>query len=137
MIRRVAVPEETVRIGKVHIYQRGSTANLPPAVVLVSQAMEYIKAHATEGISTADVLAHLRVSRSLLDLRFRQVRKESVMDAILNIRLEAVKRGLAATNRSILAIGTDCGFGNADYLKRLFKGRFGMSMRDYRRLTRQ
>lgn len=137
MIRRVAVPEETVRIGKVHIYQRGSTANLPPAVVLVSQAMEYIRAHATEGISTADVLAHLRVSRSLLDLRFRQVRKESVMDAILNIRLEAVKRGLAATNRSILAIGTDCGFGNADYLKRLFKSRFGMSMRDYRRLTRQ
>ena len=137
MIRRKNVPEETIRIGKVRIFQRGSTSNLPPAVVLVSQAMDYIKAHATEGISTADVLAHLRVSRSLLDLRFRQVRKESVMDAILNVRLEAVKRGLATTNRSILALGTDCGFGNADYLKRLFKKRFGLSMRDYRRQVRK
>ena len=55
------------------------------------------------------------------------------MDAILNLRLEAVKRHLLTTNRSILAIGTDCGFGNADYLKRLFKKRFGLSMRAYRR----
>ena len=133
MLRERDVPNDTIRIGKVRIFQRGSTSNLPPAVVLVQQAMDFIKAHATEGISTADVLAHLRVSRSLLDLRFRQIRKECVMDAILNLRLEAVKRHLLTTNRSILAIGTDCGFGNPDHLKRLFKKRFGLSMREYRR----
>ena len=133
MLRERNVPNDTVRIGKIRLFQRGSTSNLPPAVVLVQQAMDFIKAHATEGISTADVLAHLRVSRSLLDLRFRQVRKESVMDAILNLRLEAVRHQLRTTNRTILAIGTDCGFGNADYLKRLFKKRFGLSMREYRR----
>ena len=110
---------------------------LPPAVAVVNAAMEFITAHALEGISTADVIAHLKVSRSLLDLRFRQLRNESVMDAILAVRLAAVRERVEKTDRKFLAIGTECGFRNPDYLKRLFRKRFGMSMREWRDAKRR
>jgi LacI family transcriptional regulator len=124
--------ERVIRIPGAEIVPRGSTENIPPAVAVVNAAMEYIERHALEGISTADVVSHLRISRSLLDLRFRQLRRESVMDAILAIRLEAVKRLVETTDRKLLDIGAECGFRNPDYLKRLFKSRFGMSMREWR-----
>ena len=132
MMRGKKVAKEPATIGKVKMFSRSSTCNLPPSVVLVQHAMEYIREHEKEGISTSDVIARLRVSRSLLDLRFRQIRGESVMDTILAIRLEAVKKMLTGTSRTILAIGEACGFRNPDYLKRLFKKRFGMSMREWR-----
>ena len=137
MMRGKTVAKEPAIIGKVRMFARGSTCNLPPSVVLVQHAMDYIREHATEGISTADVIAHLRVSRSLLDLRFRELRNESVMDAILAVRLAAVRERLEKTNRKLLSIGAECGFGNPDYLKRLFKKRFGMSMREWRSAYRK
>ena len=102
------------------------------AVAVVNAAMDYIKAHALEGISTADVIAKLHVSRALLNLRFRQLRNESVMDAILGIRLAAVRDRIEKTDRKFLTIGAECGFRNPDYLKRLFRKHFGMSMRAWR-----
>ena len=128
--------ESVLRIQGATLVPRASTSNLPPAVAVVGAAMDYIKAHALDGISTADVLAHLKVSKSLLDLRFRQLRNESVMDAILSVRLTAVKRLLETTDRKLLDIGASCGFRSQDYLKRLFKSRFGMSMREWRAAVR-
>jgi LacI family transcriptional regulator len=132
LMRGKAVDRAPATIGGHTLFPRSSTCHLPPAAVLVQHAMDYIKTHATEGISTSDVVAHLRVSRSLLDLRFRQVRGECVMDAILATRLNAVRHALKTTDRKILAIGRECGFGNPDYLKRLFKKRFGVSMQEWR-----
>ena len=129
--------ESVIRIPGAEIVPRGSTENIPPAVAVVNAAMDYITAHAFEGISTANVVAHLRISRSLLDLRFRQLRNESVMDAILSIRLAAVKERVEKTDRKFIAIGAECGFRNPDYLKRLFRKRFGMSMRTWRATHRK
>ncbi len=137
LMRGRKVSESVLRIQGAEIVPRASTTNLPPAVAVVGAAMEYIEAHALEGISTSDVMAHLRVSRSLLDLRFRELRNESVMDTILAVRLAAVRERLEKTNRKILSIGAECGFGNPDYLKRLFRKRFGMSMREWRAASRQ
>ena len=129
--------ESVIRIPGAEIVPRGSTKNIPPAVAVVNAAMDYITAHALEGISTAHVVAQLRISRSLLDLRFRQLRNESVMDAILSIRLAAVKDRVEKTDRKFIAIGAECGFRNPDYLKRLFSKRFGMSMRAWRATHRK
>ena len=125
-----------LRIHGAVIVPRASTAALTPAVAVVSAAMDYINAHALEGISTADVMSHLRVSRSLLNLRFRQLRNESVMDAILSIRLAAVRERIEHTDKTFISIGAECGFRNPDYLKRLFRNRFGTSMRKWRETLR-
>jgi AraC-like DNA-binding protein len=75
---------------------------------------------------------HLGVSRRLLDLRFRQVCGKSVLEDILDVRLAEVKRMLNDTDRTIIQIGRDCGFNDPDNLKRLFRKRFGTSMREWR-----
>ena len=71
-------------------------------------------------------------SRSLLDLRFRQVCGKSVLEDILDVRLAEVRRRLKDTNHTILQIGCNCGFKGPDNLKHLFKKRFGLSMREFR-----
>ena len=60
------------------------------------------------------------------------VRSESVMNAILATRLAEVKRLLETTTRKLQDIGESCGFRSQDYLKRLFKSRFGCTMREWR-----
>ena len=125
-------PQHTVRITGTRLFERGSSAHIPPATALVEKARTYIAEHACEGIRVDDVAAHIGVSRSLLDLRFRQVCDKAVLEDILDVRLSEVKRLLEKTNRTILQIGLDCGFNDPDNLKRLFKKRFGMSMREYR-----
>ena len=75
------------------------------------------------------------MSRSLLDLRFRQVRGNSVLKEILEVRLAEVRRQLTKTDHTILQIGRDCGFNDPDNLKRLFRSRYGMSMRQFRART--
>ena len=126
-----------LRIPGATLVPRASTTTLPPAVAVVNAAMDYIRKHATEGISTSDVIEQLHISRSLLDLRFRQLRNESVLDAILGIRLAAVRDRIEKTDRKFLTIGAECGFRNPDYLKRLFRKRFGMSMRTWRATHRK
>ena len=39
---------------------------------------------------------------------------------------------LSSTKLSIAKVSEQCGFGNANYLKRLFKTRFGITMREWR-----
>ena len=79
-----------------------------------------------------DVARRFKISRSLLELRFGELQRESVYEAMLRIRLEEVKRRLVQTDDSIAEITSACGWANADPPKRLFKRRFGVSMRDYR-----
>ncbi len=129
-------PSETIRISGTRLVERGSSAPVPPSIALVERALNYINLHACEGIGAADVVQHLGVSRSLLDLRFAQVRNKSILGEILDVRLAETKRLLASTNRTILQIGRECGFNDPDNLKRLFRKRFGMAMRDYRNMKR-
>ena len=132
LLQNRKTPQRTIRIGGTRLFERGSTAHIPPATALVENARSYIAEHACEGIRATDVVAHVGVSRSLLDLRFRQVCGKSVLEEILDVRLAEVRRQLKETDNTILQIGRDCGFRDMRNFKRLFKSRFGMSMRDWR-----
>ena len=100
---------------------------------LSERAMDFISRHALEGITPEDVVRHLRVSKSLLYLRFRESTKKTVLEAILERRLGEVKRLLATTNRPIDEIAVACGYRDANYLKNQFRKVFGLTMRDLRR----
>lgn len=114
------------------IAERESAKPIAPVTALIGRALAYIDRHASENIKTADVVAALGVSRSLLDLRFREFRGETVSEAIASRRLAAVKRLLTDTKMSIRAISARCGFSNPNHLKNLFKRHFGTTMREWR-----
>ena len=116
------------------VVERQSARPVAPAAALAERAAAFIRRNAAAGISSADVAAHLGVSRSLADLRFRQTMGESMLSMIQRLRLEAVKRKLRDTAMPIGQVTASCGFASPEHAKRLFKARFGCSMRDWRQL---
>jgi LacI family transcriptional regulator len=131
-MKKSCVRQKTRQIPGTRLFARASSTAIPPATILVERAHAYIVDHACDGIRASDVIAHLGTSRSLLELRYRQIRGKSLLEDILDTRLADVKQQLSGTDRTILQIGRACGFNNANNLQRLFKKRFGVSMRDYR-----
>ena len=100
---------------------------------IVNRAMSLINAKATSGLTVSDVCTSLRMSRRLLDMRFRAVKGISPRDAIINRRLDALRKLLKNSDDSIAAICRRCGFGSDNHPKKLFRQRFGITMSDYRR----
>ena len=132
MLRHRAPAKREILCGAKEVVFRASTSALKTPTALVQRAKEFIDQHALEGITAADVVARLHVSRSLADLRFREVTGTSILEAILARRLDEVKRLLRETNLRISEIAARCGYRDANYLKNLFKKRTGMSMREWR-----
>jgi LacI family transcriptional regulator len=131
-----AAPGRTVLVGVKEIVRRESTSEQSNAGRLVQKAIAYIDRHVLEGIGVADVVRHLKCSRRLADLRFRELHGRSILDTITERRLDEVKRRLAGTKEKIDSIALACGYANPNYLKNLFRKKFGMSMRDYRNSTK-
>ena len=125
----------TLYVGVKDIVRRDSTAESSPSGKLVQKAIAYIHRHALEGIGVADVVAHLQVSRRLADLRFHELQYTSIGEEITRVRLAEVKRLLRSTKDPIDSIAVKCGFRNPNYLKNLFRKRFSMSMREFRKMS--
>ena len=118
--------------GRSMVVDRSSTRNATNAAALSHDAMSFISRNALRGISAKDVTMHLHVSRRLADLRFREATGTSLQKAIIERRLKEVCRLLSGSALNISEIAVRCGYRDANYLKNLFKRRFGMSMRDWR-----
>ena len=135
MTRRRLPAEKSVLVGRATVVARASTLRESPSGALARRATEFIAANAANGIGPQDVVNHVRVSRRLLDLRFREATGKSLQEAIRERRLGAVKRLLSASDIPISLVAERCGYRDANYLKNQFKKAFGMSMRAYRRMV--
>ena len=122
----------TIIINDTHIVERETTAPVSPSKNLVERALLFIQKNALTNIRSRDVVFHLNVSRSLADERFKEMTGRTIGEEINRIRLEAVKRKLCDTDMPISRITELCGFSAPNYLKRLFKNSFGMSMKQFR-----
>ena len=130
--KRPPVAARTDFVGVKTLVRRDSTADFSIAGRLVQKALVYIRKNALRGISVADVARHLGCSRRLADLRFRELMGTTIGETIITTRLDEVKRLLATTKDSVASVSAQCGYANANYLKNLFKKRFGVSPREWR-----
>ena len=121
------------RVGVRAVVHRESTVKQSESGKFVQKVLSYINKEALRGIGVGDVARRFKVSRSLLELRFGELQRESVYETMLRIRLAEVKRRLRFTDDPVAEITASCGWKNPIPPKALFKRRFGVSMRDYRR----
>lgn len=118
-------------VGIRQIVHRESTYPLSNSGILVQKALSFIERNALRKFSVEDVARHLKISRSLLDLRFRELQHDTVHNAIIRARLEEVRRRLRSSTDTIEKISLDCGWANVNSLKNAFKRTFGCSMREW------
>lgn len=123
----------TICCGSVkRIVERESTRPPAPAAYLIERAMKFISENAIKGIGPNDVAAYLGVSRTLLDLRFRETGNTTVGKQILEKRLAALASMLRRSKVPISRMIRECGFGSVNHAKVVFKNRFGRTMREWR-----
>jgi LacI family transcriptional regulator len=133
LMRRAVRKPVQLSYGVLRIVHRQSSRDVPLLSRMAAEAIRFIQLNACAGIAVSDVSAHLRVSRRLAELRFRESRGHSILEEIQRCRLERVCALLRETDLPIGAVGERCGYPTENHLKALFKARFGATMRAYRK----
>ena len=114
------------------IIVRTSTKILSPSANLVRNALKFIAEHAADGIGVDDVVKHLRVSRRLIFLRFREVENRTIHQAIEDRRLEIAVQRLKSTKWPIKRIAAACGYSSLQAFGAAFRKRFSRTPRTFR-----
>jgi LacI family transcriptional regulator len=113
--------------------RRKSTGGQGRHEKFILEAVEMIRREACDGLTAKRLIERYPQSRRNFERRFREAVGHSVLDEILHVRLEAVCALLARSGTPIGAISAMCGFPSDDALDALFRRRFGIGMRDWRR----
>ena len=123
----------TILFGVKGIVERASTQDARGGSRIVGIARTFLAMHAASDITVADVAKAAGASQRLLEMHFKTITGTTVARALQNERLRLVQEMLRTTNTPIARIGELCGFRDALWLKQLFRRRFGVSMREWRR----
>ncbi len=119
--------------GPLLVVRRESTRGRGRREPHVLQAVEIIRREACDGLTAAALAARVPGSRKHFERRFREAMGHSVLDEILDIRLQAALDMLSRPETAINAIADFCGFETDRELRKLFRARFGTSMREWRK----
>ncbi len=99
----------------------------------LAEAVRFIREHACQGIRVDDVLEHVSMSRSMLQRLFQKSLRKTILDAIIEVRLQRVRELLAQTELSLEEIADRTGFSYPEYLSTCFRKRDGKTPSAYRR----
>lgn len=120
------------RYGIRGIIERESTQDVHGAARIAATAREFIRSHATAGISVPDVARAAGCSVRHLDRHYRAVYGTTPVADLAAERLRRACKLLRDTSTPIGQIGPLCGFRSDVRLKVAFKRAFGCSMREWR-----
>ncbi|MGL6313595.1 XylR family transcriptional regulator [Vibrio sp. WXL103] len=98
----------------------------------VIQAMHYIRHNACKGIKVDQVLHHVGISRSNMEVRFRQECGHSIHQEIHNSKLKRACNLLAESSLPIVEIAELCGYPSLQYMYTVFKKNLNQTPKDYR-----
>ena len=127
-----SVPAEAHRIAPLGIHTRQSTDVLAIDDKAIAATVRLIRQRACEGITVADLLRQVPLSRRVLKQKFTRYLGRSPHAEILRVRLSRVKQLLVETDLSVEAIAQLAGFDHPEYLSVAFKREVGLRPRAYR-----
>ncbi len=125
---------QRISIDPVRVVARRSTEALAIEDRVVAAAMRFIRDQAVFDCSVSDVLKHVRVSRSVLERRFRQYLNRSPQAEIRTVQLSRVKQLLMETDFTLERIAELSGFDHPEYMSVVFKQAVGLTPGRFRKL---
>jgi LacI family transcriptional regulator len=111
---------------------RGPTDVLASDDADVSEAVRFIRAHASEGINVEDVLRAVPLSRRVLESRFEKQLGRTPHEEITRVQIERVKELLAATDLPLAEVAHRAGYKHVEYMSVAFKRDTGLAPSRYR-----
>ena len=112
---------------------RQSTRQIACSRERLADAVEMIRRRACEGISAKDVASYIGVPRRTAEMHFRAATGRSIHEEIDEVRFAKVLALLKNPRQTLDAIPDLCGFSTGVALRKAFKLRTGLSMRDWRK----
>ena len=122
--------------GPLLVERRQSTRGRGRREPWVMEAVDMIRREACDGLSAEALARRFPVSRNLFERRFREAMGHSVLDEIIHVRMQRVFDLLARPDFPIGAIADLSGFGCGYGLRKIFRARTGMSLREWRKTRR-
>lgn len=95
--------------------------------------LQYVTTHFAENLPVAEAAAVCQCSASHFMRWFKKMTGQSFTEYLNDYRLNAAAEALRSTDDTVLAVAERTGFRNLSYFNRVFKARFGLTPREYRR----
>ncbi|MBQ9806507.1 MAG: PocR ligand-binding domain-containing protein [Clostridia bacterium] len=94
---------------------------------------DYVKRNLSEKITLEDLSLHIHCSTVTVTEHFRREYGMTVMQYVMKKRMELAKKLLLESRATIGDIALRCGFCDAEYFSRRFKGMYGVCPLEYRK----
>ncbi|HEX2948473.1 MAG TPA: helix-turn-helix transcriptional regulator [Armatimonadota bacterium] len=116
----------------------GGWPNTPMAVPasgtdLVTIIDQFFKDNLARPLTLSDVTAHVGMSERTLCRQFRDLTGETVMERLLNLRMDRAATLLVETDASLAEVGMQVGIADASYFCRRFRRHFDKTANFYRK----
>ena len=122
-----------VTFGATSVVTRRSTRRIVCDRKRIAEAVEMIRVKACEGISVPDVVAVIGEPRRTAEMHFREATGRSIHEEIDEVRFAKVFELLKNPRQSLGSIPDLCGFSTGVALRKAFRLKTGLSMREWRR----
>ncbi|MCE9669826.1 GlxA family transcriptional regulator [Myxococcus stipitatus] len=142
LVARLASPELAALCAKMLLVEPGRRFQAPYAVhaaprehgdTAVLRAQEWLEEHLSEPVSLADVARVASLGARTLLRRFRKATGDTPLDYVQRLRVEAARRLLETTPRTVEDISQAVGYADPTSFRRRFKARTGLTPDAYRR----
>jgi LacI family transcriptional regulator len=113
---------------------RDSTKQVVVEDVMVRDALIYIQENCMRPVNVEDILDALKVSRSLLERRFKEAIGVTPLVELRRQRIELARALLSDTTEPIQDLGARCGFSSPIRFTTVFREQVGMTPSEFRKL---
>jgi LacI family transcriptional regulator len=137
MMTKRQSPAQEIYVPPRGIVTRLSTDVLATPDQAVSKAVGFIRARACDDILVSDVLDHVKLSRSALEPKLKQVIGRTIHQEIRRVQIERAKSLLSTTDLPTKQIAAQTGFHYVQYLTRVFRKVTGLTPANYRKRMRR
>ena len=125
---------KVVRTVHTHVVRRTSTDITAVNDPFVARALDWARAHLSDGASVDAIAKGIGYSKRMLQLRTRNALGTALGDEVRLMMLSAAAGLLAGTDLSVSEIASQCGFTSVSHLSLRFRQHYGQTPLVYRRL---
>jgi LacI family transcriptional regulator len=123
-------------IPPIGVETRQSTDILAIADRDIAGAVRFIREHACDGATIADLLRAVPLSRRVLESRYKRATGRTPHEDLVRFRIDRVKQLLAETDHSLERIAALAGFDHPEYMSVAFKRESGKTPGEFRTLAK-